>query len=133
MDAEGGRPSVATLVSDALGHLLAILRGEIALAKAEMRDTAAKAGSALALMAVAAVLGVVGLNTIAGTAVLALIAMGMSEVVAALVVGLGVLGLAAILFFVARDRLQAASKAPGRVAENLKRSASAVKGGPSDV
>ncbi|HQU68785.1 MAG TPA: phage holin family protein [Albidovulum sp.] len=130
---EGGRPSVATLVSDALGHLIAILRGEIALAKAEMRDTAAKAGSALALMAVAAVLGVVGLNMLAGTAVLALIAMGLSEVVAALVVGVAILGVAAILFFMARDRLQAASKAPGRVKENLKRSAAAVKGVSSDV
>lgn len=130
---EGGRPSVATLVSDALGHLIAILRGEIALAKAEMRDTAAKAGAALALMAVAAVLGVVGLNILAGTAVLALIAMGMSEVVAALVVGVAILGLAAILFFMARDRLQAVGKAPGRMAENLKRSASAVKGGTTDV
>lgn len=133
MEPEGGKPSLATVISETLGHILAILRGEIALAKAEMRDAAAKTGAALALMAVAAVLGVVGLNILAGTAVLALIAAGMSEVTAALVVGLAALGLAAILFFMGRARLQAASQTPGRVAGNLRRNAAAVTGRSTDV
>lgn len=128
MEPEGGRPSIAALVADTLGNLLAILRGEIALAKAEMRDSAAKVGGALALLAVAAVLGVVGLNTLTATAILALIAAGMSEVAASLVVGLAVLGLAAIVFFIARARLQAASQAPQRVADSLRRNAAVVKG-----
>lgn len=128
MEPEGGRPSIAALVADTLGNLLAILRGEIALAKAEMRDSAAKVGGALALLAVAAVLGVVGLNTLTATAILALITAGMSEVVASLVVGLAVLGLAAIVFFIARARLQAASQAPQRVADSLRRNAAVVKG-----
>lgn len=131
MESEGGRPSIASLVADTLGNLLAILRGEIALAKAEMRDSAAKAGAALAMLAVAAVLGVVGLNILAATAILALIAAGMSEVAASLVVGLAVLGLAAIVFSIARARLQAAGQAPQRVADSLRRDAAALKGDTS--
>ena len=128
MESEGGRPSIASLMADTLGNLLAILRGEIALAKAEMRDSAAKAGAALAMLAVAAVLGVVGLNILAATTILALIAAGMSDVAASLVVGLAVLGLAAIVFSIARARLQAAGQAPQRVADSLRRDAAAAKG-----
>lgn len=128
MEPESGRASIVALVADTLGNLIAILRGEIALAKAELRDSASKAGSALALLAIAAVLGVVGLNTLTATLILALIAAGMSEVAASLVVGLGVLGLAAIVFFIAKGRLRAATQAPQRVADSLKRDAAAVKG-----
>lgn len=128
MEPESGRASIVALVADTLGNLIAILRGEIALAKAELRDSASKAGSALALLAIAAVLGVVGLNTLTATLILALIAAGMSEVAASLVVGLGVLGLAAIVFFIAKARLRAATQAPQRMADSLKRDAAAVKG-----
>lgn len=128
MEPESGRASIVALVADTLGNLIAILRGEIALAKAELRDSASKAGSALALLAIAAVLGVVGLNTLTATLILGLIAAGMSEVAASLVVGLGVLGLAAIVFFIAKARLRDATQAPKRVADSLKRDAAAVKG-----
>lgn len=132
MEPEGGRPSIVSLVADTLGNLVAILRGEIALAKAEMRDSASKVAAALILLAVAGVLGVVGLNTLAATAILALIAAGMSEVVASLVVGIAVFGLAAIVFFMAKARLDAATGAPERIAESLRRDAAALKAQVSD-
>lgn len=129
MSAERAGASVAALLSDALAHILAILRGEIALAKAEMRDNAAKICGAVGMMAVAAVLGMVGLNTLAGAAVLALIAAGMTEVGAALTVGSAVVGVAVILVLVARARLKTASLAPQRVASNLRKDAAVVTGG----
>lgn len=133
MPADQPGPSVAGLISDSLARILGILRGEIALAKAEMRDGVTKAGSALGLMGVAAVLAVVGLNTLAGAAVLALIAAGMPELGAALVVGLAVLGVSVILVAVARARLRTASLAPRRVAANLKKDAAVMTGGGSNA
>lgn len=133
MSADRAGASVAALLSDALAHILAILRGEIALAKAEMRDNAAKIGGAVGLMAVAAVLGMVGLNTLAGAAVLALIAAGMTEVGAAVTVGFAVVGVAVILVLVARARLKTASLAPQRVASNLRKDAAVVTGGGTNV
>lgn len=132
MEGGDGRPSLVTLVADTLANLVAILRGEIALAKAEFRESAAKAAGALVLLVVAAVLGVAELNTLTATLILALIAAGMSEVAASLVVGIGILGIAAILFFIAKARLQAAAAAPQRVADNLRRGAAAVKGEAPD-
>ena len=129
----GTGPSTIGLISDTLARLLSILRGEIALAKAEMRESVSGIGQAVALIAVAAVIAVVGLNLLAGALVLALVAAGLPQGAAALVVGLALVGLAAILFFIARARLQAASQAPRRMASSLRKDAGAVTGEKHDV
>ena len=129
----GAGPSAIGLISDTLARLLSILRGEIALAKAEMRDAVAGIVLAVALIAVSAVLAGVGLNLLVGALILVLVAMGMQEGAAALTVGLALVGLAAILFFAARARLLAASQAPGRMASSLRKDAAAVTGEKHDV
>lgn len=128
-----GQPSAARLISQTLAHLMAILRGEIALAKAEARETAALIGAATGMIVFAAVLAVVALNTLVEAVIIGLVQAGMSELAATVVVGAVLVILALILFFVARARFQAVSQSPKRVASNLRRDAAAVKGGTTDV
>lgn len=128
-----GQPSAARLISQTLAHLMAILRGEIALAKAEAREAAALIGAATGMIVLAAVLAVVALNTLVEAVIIGLVQAGMSELAATVVVGAVLLILALILFFVARARFQAVSRSPRRVASNLRRDAAAVKGGTTDV
>ena len=49
MSDDDGQPSAARLISQTLTHLMAILRGEIALAKAEARESAALIGGAIGM------------------------------------------------------------------------------------
>ncbi len=133
MPEANGQPSAARLISQALAHLMAILRGEIALAKAEARQSAALIGGAIGMIAVAAVLAVVGLNTLVGAAIVALVGAGISQLTATLMVGVALMLLALLFFFAARAQLKAAGMAPNRVASSLRRDTAAVKGGSTDV
>lgn len=128
-----GQPSAVGLLTQALSHLTAMLRGEIALAKAEARETTALVARAAGLAALGAVLAMVGLNALAGAAIAALVAAGLSETGAMLAVGLGLLVVAAIVVLVARAQVKRLVRTPRRITANLRRDAAAVTGESKDA
>lgn len=60
-ETEHREPSIGELVRDIAELVSAIVRGEIALAKLELRDTVARSGAAIALFLVAAFLAMAGI------------------------------------------------------------------------
>lgn len=79
---------LAGLFAEVITGVSRLVRGEIALAKAEMQVTLRQTARAAAQIALAGILALVGLNVLAGAAVAALVAAGLAPVWSALVVGL---------------------------------------------
>lgn len=87
-----GRPTgeeapLAGLFADVIEGVSRLVRGEIALAKAEAHLALQRAARAAAQIAVAGVLALVGLNALAGAAVAGLVALGLAPGWSGLVVG----------------------------------------------
>ncbi len=109
------------LMADMLTGVMRLVQGEIALLRAETRQRVQSAQTALILVLVAVVLGITGLNVLAGAAVTAVVATGLAPHWATLVVG-AVLALAA--FIAARAALAAvhsATTGPVRTAQSVAR------------
>lgn len=81
-------PDVLTdTLSEVMAGMMRLIRGEVALARAEAAASAHLAASALVQLTVAAILIVAGITCLAAAAVLALISIGLTPVWATLVVG----------------------------------------------
>lgn len=126
MDQLPPRPAGA-LLSDAIQALSDLVRGEIALAKAEMTDKLRQAGAGIGLVVAGAVVGVVALNTLAGAAVAGLVAQGIAPGWAALIVAVVAGLLALVLIGVGRRALSPENLMPRRTARNVRRDATTVK------
>lgn len=85
---------LAGLFADVIEGVSRLIRGEIALAKAEAKLAVSQASRAAAQIAVAAIVGIVGLNVLAGAAVAGLVALGLAPGWSALIVGVVLLLLA---------------------------------------
>ncbi len=119
--------STGTLLSDALQHLTDLVRGEVALAKAEVEQNLRNAGVGIGLIVSAVVLALVALNVLAGALVAALAELGLSPGLAALAVG-GTLALIALaLILKGASALKPENLAPERTMKNIKRDAKALK------
>lgn len=79
--------ATGTLIAEAVDGLAGILRGEIALARAEASEAVRKVASGAGFLVAGAVVAVVGLNTLAAAAVAGLISLGLSPWIAAVVAG----------------------------------------------
>lgn len=77
----------AVLFSDVLSGMDRLLRGEVALAKAEVRLNLRAVRQAAVQLVLAVVFGVIALNLLAGAVVAGLVAAGLSPGMAALVLG----------------------------------------------
>lgn len=77
----------ATLFVEVLSAVTRLLRGEIALARAEAEQRIRGIAMALVQLVVAVVLGITAMNALAGAGVAGLIALGLSPAVAALIIG----------------------------------------------
>ncbi|GLS85239.1 hypothetical protein GCM10010873_02120 [Cypionkella aquatica] len=77
----------SVLFSEVLNGMDRLLRGEVALAKAEVRQNLRSVRQAALQFVLAVVFGVIALNILAGSAVAALIAAGLSPGFAALTLG----------------------------------------------
>lgn len=109
------------LMADMLSGIMRLVQGELALFRAETRQRAMAAQSALVLVLLAVVIGITALNVLAGALVMGVAALGLGPHWATLVVGV-VLMLVAILL--ARSALLAVSRAtsgPVRMAQSLAR------------
>lgn len=115
------------MMRDILGNVGSQVRNETDLARAEFAESMGKAMASLGTMAVAVVLGVVGLNILAPLLVGLLIMAGLDPVWAATAVGAGLILVATILFFSAKAAFNQIGFMPTRTARNLERDAAAFR------
>jgi len=125
------RPT-GSLLSDALNQLTRLVRGEVALAKAEVAQNIKNAALGVGLLAGAAVLALVALIVLAGALVAALghlIGPGW----AALLVGIAILAVAGLLALRGLNALKPENLAPSRTVRNVQADALAIKENVSHV
>jgi hypothetical protein len=123
---DGGRPSVGELFSDVAGDLSTLMRQEVELAKAEVRQSAAKAGKGAGLLAGA---GVSGHMVLVFVSVAAWWGLGDSigHGWSALVIGAIWLVIAAVLGLAGRREISAVSGVP-QTAQTVKKIPAAARG-----
>lgn len=125
-EASEGTLSLLAEITAGLGRLV---RGELSLARAEAAEGLKAAGSGLVKIGVAAVMGLVGLNVLAGAAVAGLAAAGLGPAWAALIVGGGLCLVALALALAGKAALRLRGVLPNRALRGLRRDAEAVRQG----
>jgi hypothetical protein len=116
--------SAANLVSDIISNAQEIVRSEVRLAKAEIREEMAKFLASAKKMAIAAVVGLFALSFLLWSAAM-LLQHVMPAWASTLLVGLGLAVIAAILYFSARAALHFPK--PEKTIENVKENVEWVK------
>jgi uncharacterized membrane protein YqjE len=120
-------PAIADLVTDAVSEFGELVRGEVALARAEIERDLRKAATGAAMLAVAAILVLVALDVFAAALVVAVTELGLEPGWAALAVGI-VFALLAVLFWrLGVKSIADASLLPDRTARNLQRDATTIR------
>lgn len=120
------RPPVSSLLSDAINQLTRLVRGEVALAKAEVGQNLRAAALGVGLLVGAVVLALVALNVLA-VALVGLIAIWVGPGWAALIVGVLILVVAAILAMRGLASLKPENLAPTRTVRNVQADAQTIK------
>ncbi len=118
--------STAELVNRAAAQMSTLVRGELALAKAELADKAKRAGAGGGLLGGAGVLALYGVGLLLALFV-ALLDLVMPLWVAILVVLVVVMAVAGILALVGRNRLMSATGAPTQASSSVKADVNAVR------
>ncbi|MDC0737851.1 phage holin family protein [Cognatishimia sp. SS12] len=118
---------VPELFKDTLRHFSSLLRSEAALAKAELKENATRAGIGIAMFAVAGLLALVALNVLAAALVAWIAAAGISAGLSALIVGGILLAVAAVLVVIGKSRLDADALMPKRTIRNVQKDAHSIK------
>lgn len=98
-----------------------LIADEAALARAEISRNLSRAGRGIVLVAGAALVALVALNTLAGALVAVLAAQGLAPWVAALIVAVGLLVVAAVAALAGKSRLSGEALMPRRTFDNLQR------------
>lgn len=119
--------SPASLAADALRISSDLVRKEVSLAKAELRQNLDRAGTGLGMIVAAAVLGIVTLNVLTVALVAALAETDLGPIWSAVVVGVVLAILAYVLLRKGMADLKPENLMPTRTVENVQRDASAVK------
>lgn len=117
----------ASLLSDVVRHVTALICGEVALAKAELAENVRRATSGILMFGGAAVLGMVGLGALADATVAALVTAGLSAGWAAATVGGGALLFAALLVHEGLGTFDKTNLIPRRTVRNVRRDAEQIK------
>jgi TRAP-type C4-dicarboxylate transport system permease small subunit len=125
--AEVGERSTPALVGDLVSQVTDLYRKEIHLLRAEMSEKVTQATAAIGMIAVGGVLAIVALNLLAAAIVAWLVAMGMHQGWALLLVGVVLAVVALILVNRGRANLKAGSLAPERTVRATARDAELVK------
>jgi hypothetical protein len=126
---DDARPSIGELVSALSEKLSALIRAEIALAKAEMADKAKHAGIGIGLFVAAGVLAFWGTGVLIATIILG-IAEGLPAWLAALIVTVGIFGVAALLVVIGKRNLDRGTPpVPEKAQASIKADVEAIKAG----
>ena len=112
--------TIGTVIQEIMSSVQEILRGEVRLAKAEIREELGKFTWAAIFLVAAALLALFALGLLLAAAVLALISAGLPGWGAALLVGILVLLIAGGLYFVGRGKLADIHPKPEKTIENVK-------------
>jgi uncharacterized membrane protein YqjE len=110
---------LGTLVSGILADLQGILRGEVALAKAELKEEAGLMGKAAASLVAGAIVALVGFIFLM-LGVTYLLNKSLEMWIAAGIVGLALLLIGAIVVMAGKNKLSAASLKPTQTIDSLK-------------
>ncbi len=120
--------SAGTLIREATSSITTLVRAEIDLARAEIDRNLRKAGVAVGMIVAGVVVALAALDVLSAAVVVTLTDRGLQAGWAALIVGV-VLGLlAALLTMRGLSKQKLSSLAPTRTAENVKRDTQAMKG-----
>lgn len=109
----------ATLLTDVIGQSINLVKGEVALAKAEAAEGVSTAFASLGKMVVAAVLAIAALNMLAVAAVAALLALEWSLLAATLTVALALILLAIGFGLYARSQINRVTQLPERALRRM--------------
>ena len=120
--------TISNLAGDALSQFSKLLQNEVDLAKAELGEKVHQIGGAAALIGAGAVLVIPAIVMALFALSAALIAAGWSEPVAYLISAIVAAVLAAILFVVGMNRLDARNLAPRETLRQLEKDKDTVKG-----
>jgi hypothetical protein len=123
------RPTAGGLVSDALTHVMQILRGEVALARAEVKASLRKAAVGIGLLLAAVVMAITALNLLSAALVGMVVYAGLSPVWATVAVGLVFTGLALTLGWFGANALKPVGLVPARALRGLRHDAETLKEG----
>lgn len=113
----------ADLLGEVVSGIARLVRGELALAKAEAKRSLGDATSGLGKLVVAAILGVTAVNVLSGAAVAGLVILGLAPIWAGVVVGAVLLLVAFALVQLGLAQLQPSNLAPSRMMANLRQDA----------
>lgn len=119
--------STGEMMSAVMTHVCNLVRNEADLARAEISESAKKAGASIATMGVALVLAITGLNVAAASLVTFAIWGGVPAHWAPAIVGAGFLVIAMIVFASAKSTFHQIGFVPNRAARNVQRDAAAIK------
>ena len=111
--------SIGSILSGLLSDLQGMVRGEIALARAEVKEDVSTAGKAVASLATAALLGLTGFIFLMLGATY-LLNIWMRVWIAAVIVGAVLLLVAAVLGMSAKNKLSAANMKPDQTIASVK-------------
>lgn len=126
---EEGGAGITSLLSDVAAGVGRLVQGELRLARVEAAEGLKTAGAGLVKIGVAAIVGLVGLNVLAGAAVAALAATGLGPAWSALLVGVVLCLVALGLALAGRAALRLRGIWPDRALRGLRRDAEAVQQG----
>jgi cytochrome c biogenesis protein CcdA len=121
-DPDHGRaPGAGRMMADVLAGVSRLVRGELALARAEVAERLDAVRQSVVQVVIAVVLGITAINVLAGAAVAAVVALGLTPIWAAVIVG-GILLILALGFAQHAARLlRDAGALPKRTAASVKR------------
>ena len=112
--------SLGDLFSDLTREISTLVRNELALARVEMSTKLSRAGRHAGALALGAVVALAGLFTLAASLVLVLVRAGMPAWAAALLVGLGLAAIGAVLAMRALSALRQEDLTPTETIQTLK-------------
>jgi hypothetical protein len=121
--------SLGDLFSDLTREITTLLRQEFALFKTEMSDKAARLGRHAAMLVGGGVLAIGGLLTVVASLVLMLVRAGLAPWLAALLVGVAVIGGGAFMAYAAISGMRRVNLAPTETIQTVKET-TAWKGHP---
>lgn len=119
--------SPVDLLGDVVSGVARLVRGELALARAEAKRSLGDAASAVGKLVIAAILAITALNVLAAAAVAGLVAVGLAPVWANVAVGAGLLLVAFAIVQIGLAQMKPSNLAPKRTIANLRHDAETLK------